>query len=410
MGKRIRSRDTHGNPLRKGETQRQDRRYVYQYTDEFGKRHTLYGKTLQELRDKEDAIALDKKQGIKSYVAGTLKVNGLVERYLKTKVNLLNTTKANYEYDYEHFIRPEFGTLRVGNVKYSNVKKFYFDLVTEKKLSPSTVDKVNNLLHPAFQMAVRDDIIRKNPTDGVMMEVYKAYGGKRSSRHALTIEQQRAFLEFVKNDLWYSRYYNMFIVLFGTGMRIGELAGLCWGDIDFESNNIRIERSVVYVTRGEETGFSLHKPKTAAGIRTIPMLPQVREALMDEFQVQDKTGYNHTELDGVSGFVFKNKNGGLIGGHALNSKINYMVALHNSEEEVKAEKEDRKPVIIPNFSCHVVRHTFATHLCETETNLKTIQSIMGHADIQTTMNIYAEATERKKQDAIGKIDGQEYFF
>lgn len=70
---------------------------------------------------------------------------------------------------------------------------------------------------------------------------------------------------------------------------------------------------------------------------------------------------------------------------------------------MKAKREHRQPVIIPNFSCHHLRHTFCTRLCENETNLKVIQSIMGHANIETTMDIYAEATDSKKQETIEKL-------
>ena len=76
------------------------------------------------------------------------------------------------------------------------------------------------------------------------------------------------------------------------------------------------------------------------------------------------------------------------------------------EEIEKAEKEDREPLIIPHFSAHHLRHTFCTRLCENESNLKVIQSIMGHSDITTTMDIYAEATQEKKQEIVANLQGK----
>ena len=88
----------------------------------------------------------------------------------------------------------------------------------------------------------------------------------------------------------------------------------------------------------------------------------------------------------------------------MNDAIHNLVADYNKEEIAKAKKEKRNPLILPDISAHNLRHTFCTRLCENETNLKVIQSIMGHKDIQTTMDIYADCTEDKKQEVIKNIE------
>ena len=89
----------------------------------------------------------------------------------------------------------------------------------------------------------------------------------------------------------------------------------------------------------------------------------------------------------------------------MNNAIHRIVAEHNKDEEIKAKAEGREPLLIPQFSAHQLRHTFCTRFCENETNLKVIQSIMGHSDITTTMDIYADATQEKKQEIMANLKG-----
>lgn len=148
---------------------------------------------------------------------------------------------------------------------------------------------------------------------------------------------------------------------------------------------------------------TLSTPKTEAGIRTIPMLDVVYDALKLEEEDQQENGFNETVIDGVSGFVFQNRFGNILNQQAVNSAIKRIVTNYNNEEEITAAREKRNPLILPYFSCHILRHTFATRLCEQETNLKVIQSIMGHRNIETTMDIYAEATDKKKKESFENL-------
>lgn len=139
-------------------------------------------------------------------------------------------------------------------------------------------------------------------------------------------------------------------------------------------------------------------PKTEAGVRTIPMLDMVKDAFEIEREAQKETEANTQVLDGMSGFVFTNRFGNIPNPQTVNDTIKRIQKNYNAEKVLTAKKEHREALLIPDFSCHHLRHTFATRLCETETNLKVIQSIMGHRSIETTMDIYAEATERKSRN------------
>ena len=401
-------KDNKGRVLLRGESQRsQDMRYIYTYQDPFGKRKYIYANDLVELRKKEDMLKRDQLDGLDVYVAGNATVNYVFDRYISMKHDIRKTTKANYEYTYDHFVRKEFGKKLICNVKYSDVRYFYYHLLNNLHLSPSTVDNVHSVLHPTFQMAVRDNIIRNNPSDGVMAEIKKKSGRRNSVRHALTVEQERAYLNFLKTHPGYSHWHPLFTVLFGTGCRIGEVTGLRWQDLDFENRTRSINHGLVCYSE-ESAGkrkarIGISYPKTEAGIRIIPMLEEVQNAFKAVYREQMKTGFNETVVDGMQGFVFKNRYGNVMTHQSINDAIKRIVSDYNAAEEVAAKKEHRKPVLLPMFSCHYTRHTFCARFCENETNIKVIQAIMGHADISTTMDIYAEVTEAKKRESIDKL-------
>ena len=193
-------KDNKGRVLRKGETQRScDGKYVYTYVDPEGKRRSIYSKDIMELRESEVKLMKDQLDGLDAYAAGTSTINFVFDRYISTKAELRETTMRNYKYMYDRFIRGGFGKKKIAAVKYSDVLQFYYYLLNEVKISLGTLDTVHCLLHPTFQLAVRDEIIRNNPTDGVMKEISRESGKNRGIRHALTVEQQRAFMEYIAN-------------------------------------------------------------------------------------------------------------------------------------------------------------------------------------------------------------------
>ncbi len=400
-------KDTKGRALRKGETYSRDKkRYRFSYTDQMGKRRSIYAKDLPELREKEKIIEQSRLDGLDLYALSMSDLNYVFDRYIATKTELQSTTKSNYIYTFDRYVRKGFGKKKISSIRYSDVLMFYISLM-DRGLNINTLGSVHTVLRPAFQLAVRDNIIKTNPCDGVMAELKKKRG-KPERRHALTLEEERAFFGELENPQ-YIRWKPLFMVMFGTGCRIGEIIGLRWADIDFENNMIVIDHNVTYYPRVENSfkcEFRIGKPKTAAGVRTIPMLEQVRDALLQEKTLQEESNYHCIyELDGMRGFIFSNRFGTLHNPSAINHQIKRIVNDHNAREVVKAKQEKRKPIIIPNFSCHIARHTFCSRLCENETNIKVIQSVMGHKDIQTTLDIYAEVSDQKKKEAFKSLNG-----
>jgi integrase len=394
-------KDSKGRMLKKGEfVRKSDGRYVYSYTDPLGRRKFIYDNDLPGLRKKEDLLVRDQLDGLDTIARSQATLNSTFDRYISLKCNLRGTTKSGYIYTYDHFVREDFGLKKIADIKYSDVLQFYLYLIKDRKLAMGTLDSIHCVLHPTFQLAVRDDILRKNPSDGVVAEVTKLTDKHRGTRHALSEDQQKAFMGYVADHPVFNPWWPLFTVLPGTGGRIGEILGLRWEDVDFEKKTISINHSLVYY-KDEETGkctMRIHLPKTESGIRIIPMLDVVKEALEMAKDEQELEGAEQPTVDGLTGFIFLNQFGDVLNQSSVNRAIKRILEYYNYEEDLAATKEGREPVLLPKFSCHVLRHTFATRLCRVCTNLKVIQYIMGHKSIETTMDVYAEATGDKNKE------------
>ena len=406
MAKVIR-KDSNGYILRKGECQRANGRYVYSYTDREGTRHFVNASSLVELRRKETMVQRLRHDGITPSMAEKMTLNQLYDRYMDQKFNLKDTTKANYIYMYDHFVRDTFGKRKITGIKYTDIKIFYHSILSDKKMKANTLECINNQISPAFDMAIRDDILVKNPAIGVMREIKKSKLWIKEKRHAFTIPQQIEFTRYVASEKQFKGWEPIITVLLGTGMRIGECLALRWEDCDFEKRQIYVNYSLSNRPNGK--GYcELHvtEPKTKASIRKIPMFDEVYDALLEEYQIQCCLGFCTQEIDGLSGFVFSTAHGTVYSENAVNHAIHRIIDCYNKEEKQKAKQEKREPVLLPQISAHHMRHTFCTRLCESESNLKVIQEIMGHADIRTTMDIYAECTQEKLNEVVTKLKGK----
>ena len=213
--------------LRTGESQRPNGTYDYRWTGRDGKRHVVYAKTLEELREKEAQVENDKFQGLKAE-ARNVTINEMFDLWCQVKRGLKNNTFENYKYMYNLFVRPNFGKHRISTLKKSDVKRFYNQLVDERNVQASTVDTVHTVMHQVLQMAVDDRYISNNPSDGVLKELKKSHVFKTEKRRGLTKPEQELLLSYLKSHHVYGHWYPIFAVMIGTGLRIGEVAGLRW--------------------------------------------------------------------------------------------------------------------------------------------------------------------------------------
>lgn len=413
--------DARGRILKDGESQRPDGIYRYRYTDAYGKRHDVYSNRLVatdkvpkgskpdlSLREKEKQINRDLDDGIKAQVENSATLNELFQLYMSTKTKLKESTRTNYIYMYEKYVQDALGSKKVKDIKYSTIYSFYSGLIDGLGFKPNSMEIIHSILHPVFRLAVRDEYIRMNPTEGAMSEIKRTYDWEKPKRIALTIPEQEMLIDFLNTSETYCRWKSIITFFLGTGCRVGEVIGLRWEDCDFEKKTISINHNTIYRKyKGEsESRFHITTPKTKAGIRMIPMLSDVKNALLAEYNLQQQIGFCDEIIDGYSGFIFQNRFGSLLSSNDINRALERIYTACNNEERERAKEEKRPPVLIRHFSVHNLRHTFCTRFCENESNLKVIQEIMGHADIETTMNIYAEATTEKKVESFANLEGK----
>lgn len=402
-----RRKDNKGRVLKEGEHQRANGTYEYKWRDRKSLRHSIYAKTLDELREKEIDVLRNALDGVR-VDKSNLTVNDLYELWVQLKRGLKENTFSNYKYMYNQFVKSNFGKRKIVDLKRTDVRAFYNHLADEQHLKVSTIDSIHTVLHQVLELAVEDDYLRYNPSDNALKELKKAHNFDSEKRRALTVAEQELFISFLEKDGQYHRWYPIFTILLWTGMRVGEITGLRWCDIDLENETISINHTLVYFSKGEKKGcsFAVNTPKTEAGKRIIPMLPKVKEAFLLEKQYQEKIGLKcKAVIDGFTDFIFINRFGDTQHQGTLNKALRRIIRDCNYEVLEKGYSE--KSVTLPRFSNHSLRHTFTTRMCEAGVNIKAMQDILGHADAETTMDIYAEATADLKRSEM--INFAEYF-
>lgn len=215
--------------------------------------------------------------------------------------------------------------------------------------------------------------------------------------------EQELFLNFLRReDTPYHHWYPIFSIMTNTGMRVGEITGLRWQDIDLEKGIIEVNHTLVYYDHVEGgCYFSVHTPKTKAGNRTIPMLEDVKEAFMEEKHYQELNGLKcNAAVDGYTDFIFINKFGNLQHQGTLNKALRRIIRDCN---DLQFARKEKNPVLLPRFTCHSLRHTFTTRLVEAGVNLKVIQDTLGHKDFSTTMDVYTDVTNELRQREFGNL-------
>ena len=389
--------DSKRKVLRKGESQRADGTYDYRWTSRNGKRHSIYAKTLEELRRKEEQVMRDKSDGIK-VEAQNVTINDVFDLWCDLKRGLKDNTFQNYKYMYTQFVQPDFGKSRIARLKKSDVKRFYNMLADERGLKVATIDNIHTVLHQVLDMAVDDNYIRHNPSSNVLKELKQSHNFDTEKRKALTVEEQKLFLTFLKNSRQYNHWYPIFALMLGSGLRVGEATGLRWCDVDLEAKEIDVNHTLVYYNHAQNgCYFGVNTPKTKAGNRTVPMLDLVRDALLQE---KERQTFNELEckvtVDAYTDFIFINRFGNVQHQGTLNKALRRII--RDCNDEVLA-KDENATVLLPRFSCHNLRHTFTTRLIEAGVNPKVVQDTLGHKDISTTLGIYASVTNDFKKSA-----------
>jgi len=372
-------KDNKGRVPKTGESQRKDLIYQYRYIDLRGKRQVIYAPDLQTLRKKEEEIHWYLGDGI-DYTASEITVIQLVERYIVLKHGVRYNTKVGYDFVLNLIKKEDFGYRQIRDIRVSDAKQWMLKLHEDDK-GYSTLTSVRGVVKPAFQMAYNEDVLRRNPFDFKLTDVVP---NDSKRRVAMTPEQQDIWMNFIRTDKTYSKYYDEFVILLETGLRVSEFCGLTKSDLDFEKRKIRVDHQLVRERGGK---YYVEKTKTEHGIRFIPMTERVYESLRNILK-------REMIIDGYSGFILPDKDD------------KPKVALHIENEMRWAMKKYKKlhpDQPLPHITPHVFRHTFCTNMANAGMDIKTLQYLMGHSDVGVTLNVYTHASYDRAAEQLCKI-------
>ena len=376
-------RDKRNRILREGEYQRADGRYRYRYIDENGKEKWVYSWRLDKndptprgkkqelsLREKEKQIQADLFDHIVTH-GGDYSVIELVEKYISLKTGVNHNTRAGYKTVINILKKDPFGKQRIDKVRLSDAKAWLIKLQQVDGKGYSSIHSIRGVLRPAFQMAVDDDLLRKNPFG---FELASVIVNDSVTREAITRKQERELLRFIKEDKHFCRYYDAIYILFHTGLRISEFCGLTVSDIEFGNQRIKVDHQLQRTTQMQ---YVIQEPKTESGIRYVPMSEEVA-ACFRRIITNRVMPDVEPMIDGHIGFLFLDKN------------ERPMVALHWEKylQHIVEKYNKIYRIQMPKVTPHVCRHTFCSNMAKSGMNPKTLQYIMGHADISVTLNVY----------------------
>lgn len=392
-------RDNKGRKLATGESQDKDGRYRYKYNDSFGKRKSVYSWRLTEsdpypkgkrkdisLREKEKVIEKALSDAV-STNGGDMTVLELVQKYISQKRGVKHNTQANYNFVINVIKKEDFGAKRIDTIKLSDAKTWLIKLQDDGR-GYSSIHSIRGVVRPAFQMAVDDDLIRKNPFEFQLATVVV---NDSVTREAITRKQQREFLRFIKEDKHFSKYYDGIYILFYTGLRVSEFVGLTINDIEFDKERIKVDHQL---QRTRNMEYEILTPKTEKGERYVPMQKEVADCFRRIIQNR-KHPKIEPMIDGYSGFLFLDKND------------MPMVALHWEKyfQHIREKYNSIYKVQMPCITPHVCRHTFCSNMAKSGMNPKTLQYIMGHSDIGVTLNTYTHLQFEDALEEMKKVVG-----
>lgn len=382
-------KDLKGKELGKGIRQLRNGRFEARYVDRFGKRRSLYGDNLVEVRhhlkvaQAEDALKLN----------GAKKV--LLDDWYQTWMNtyklpvIRKNTKRHYETIYLKHISPYIGRMYLSELKQIHIKDLV-NRLNKQGYQWETQNKVKIMLIDMLDRAIENDLILKNPARGVRIP-------KRNPQipFALTVEQQEEFFRCSMGTF----YDNLFRTMVSSGLRAGEICALEESDLDFNGKVIHVSKTLLYqkLDGDAKKEFHIENPKTASSKRDVPMNDYCEQALRRQLILKKIVSNRNIKQTNFPGLLFVTKYNTPINPVVLNDAIARII------NEVNLQKDESEQ--LPKFSSHAFRHTFATRCFESGIKPKVISKYLGHATVQMTMDLYVHADEQCQALEMQKLKG-----
>lgn len=396
MGKNLK-----GKELGVGFSQRKDGRYECKVTLN-GKRKTFYDKNITDLRK----IVNDAKYEAEHGICGrgeklTLDDWHKIWRATYKVGHIKDSTLENYDMNYRAHIKDNLGHLLLKDIKPALIQSFINQL-DKSGMASGTIQLNRLLLSNILEFAVQEDLIVKNPCH--KMQIPKK---PKKVKKVLTKDEEIIFMNEAKLS---SSYYPMYYTALATGMRVNEILGLTWDDIDFKQGTISVNKTMVRLPKNKSKEvFTFQTPKSLKSNRIIPMNNGLKTLLLKCKINQNKDKIEHSnrwkpyEMEYANNLVFTSIFGKPIFYSHLNNGIKKIINNINRKENIQSKEEKRDAIVYDSFSMHSLRHTFATRCFELGVEPKIVQEILGHTNISMTLNIYTHPSEDMKRSAIEKI-------
>ena len=389
--------DSRRRALHTGEYEKTDGHYEFRWRDKVGvnkktgravyKQRSITATTLDELRELEKTLQRDEADGLVSNK--TITLNTYVDKWLRIKRGLKENTKQNYIYMYDRFLRSSrIGKMPLQQLKKSDLIGFYGEMIDSGELSVSTCATLQSVVGPALELAVDEDVIRRNISRGALNELKKEDKQKQAEARArgehriesLTVAEQKRLLQVING----SPFEPAIRITLYLGLRVGELTALTFSDIDEVNKVVHINKTLVYYSKPDgKCGMSLHSTKTKAGTRDLPLTKEVLDMIKLQKKLNEKVP-KCCAVDGVDDFVFVTRVGTPHRQDTLNRALRRIVDTANDE----AGEDD---VLLPRFSMHKLRKTACTNAIAAGATLEQVAKWLGHSDYGITGQIYSQA-------------------
>lgn len=377
MGKSL-----NGKELGKGISQRKDGLYQGRFVNRFGKKQTLYAKTLKDIRQKLRNAQYEDEKAL-NVVTKEITLDEWYKVWMATcKKNCRESTKATYAGQYKR-VQKALGWRKLTSLNLIIIQQAINELGTDNQRK-----ETKKILVDMLSKVVDADLLNKNSARMVNTVISKE---EKKERRVLTIRETSIFLEYTKDTF----YYDLYILALETGMRIGELMGLKWSEIDYDKSVLYVRRSLCYFRRDGKYVFEWHDTKTHNSKRVIPLTKQAVKALKRQWiRRQSILLKNASEVqEEYRDLVFVTKN---------NRPTQQFIVAECIDVAIRRIRKDYPE--FEGFSPHCFRHTFATRAIERGMQPKILQKLLGHGSLQTTMDLYCHVTEDTLYDAMSLMD------
>ena len=391
-------KDLKGKELGRGLSQRPDGRYMGRAQIE-GHSITLYDRKLKDLKAKL-AVAVDeaKRSNLLPGVDGksvTLS-EWFEEWFVKYKAPMLKDGGSpSYKRKFLNYYGTRIGSKPLADIRQIHVQTAIADMLKEGRTSRS-VREATGILQSCVEAAIANGLMFLNPVLGVMIPKCE-----KVERRGLTVEEQEIFLGYLKaTKSWYEEMYKFMLL---TGMRIGEVGGLQWEDVDFTSRFIYVKRSLTYQYEDGKKIMRLTSPKTENSVRKIPFFGETREVLEKQFEKvkrkREDLGKRWRQPEEYGNLVFLTSMGSPIGRYSIESDMRYVTQQINDMLKTEALYSGGIPKNFERVHPHALRHTFATRCFEKGMTPRAVQEIMGHANYNTTVSYTHVLDDIKSKEA-----------